>query len=202
MSSGYSGAITIGQLQAFVRYIWQINDPLSQVSQLSAQVQAAFSAMRRIFTLLLREEDQGGKAEIAKDKIEGNVTFEHVQFGYDKELLMKDVNIDVKKGQTVAIVGPTGAGKTTLMNLLLRFYDVKGGSIKIDGVDIRDMKREDLRSCSRSYCRIHGCFPEVFMTISATEDRMQEKMRLSALRRWQMSITTSAHCPGIRFTDQ
>lgn len=141
------GTITIGQLQAFVRYIWQINDPLSQVSQLSAQVQAAFSAMRRIFTLLAEtEEDQGGKAEIAKDKIEGNVTFEHVQFGYDKELLMKDVNIDVKKGQTVAIVGPTGAGKTTLMNLLLRFYDVKGGSIKIDGVDIRDMKREDLRS--------------------------------------------------------
>lgn len=141
------GTITIGQLQAFVRYIWQINDPLSQVSQLSAQVQAAFSAMRRIFTLLAeKEEDQGGKAEIAKDKIEGNVTFEHVQFGYDKELLMKDVNIDVKKGQTVAIVGPTGAGKTTLMNLLLRFYDVKGGSIKIDGVDIRDMKREDLRS--------------------------------------------------------
>nr|WP_317448557.1 ABC transporter ATP-binding protein [uncultured Sellimonas sp.] len=141
------GTITIGQLQAFVRYIWQINDPLSQVSQLSAQVQAAFSAMRRIFTLLSEEEeDQGGEVQIEKDKIEGNVTFEHVQFGYDEELLMKDVNIDVKKGQTVAIVGPTGAGKTTLMNLLLRFYDVKGGSIKIDGVDIRDMNREDLRS--------------------------------------------------------
>nr|WP_294467121.1 ABC transporter ATP-binding protein [uncultured Sellimonas sp.] len=141
------GAITIGQLQAFVRYIWQINDPLSQVSQLSAQVQAAFSAMRRIFTLLSEEEeDQGGQVPIDRDKIQGNVTFEHVQFGYDEELLMKDVNIDVKKGQTVAIVGPTGAGKTTLMNLLLRFYDVKGGSIQIDGVDIRDMNREDLRS--------------------------------------------------------
>ena len=78
--------------------------------------------------------------------MKGNVCFEHVQFGYDDTLLMKDVNIEVKQGQMVALVGPTGAGKTTLMNLLLRFYDVKGGSIKIDGVDIRDMKREDLRS--------------------------------------------------------
>ena len=78
--------------------------------------------------------------------MKGDVKFEHVQFGYDEDLLMKDVNIDVKAGQMVAIVGPTGAGKTTLMNLLLRFYDVKGGSIKIDGVDIRDFKREDLRS--------------------------------------------------------
>ena len=141
------GNITVGQLQAFVRYIWQINDPLSQVSQLSAQVQAAFSALRRIFTLLSEEEEeQKGKVEIDTKSIKGNVRFEHVKFGYDQDLLMKDVNIEVKSGQTVAIVGPTGAGKTTLMNLLLRFYDVKGGSIKIDGVDIRDMDREDLRS--------------------------------------------------------
>lgn len=141
------GVITIGQLQAFIRYVWQINDPLSQVSQLSAQVQAAFSALRRIFTLLSEEEEvQEGTVKIDKASVGGNVSFEHVRFGYDKDLLMKDVNIEVESGQTVAIVGPTGAGKTTLMNLLLRFYDVKGGAIKIDGVDIRDMKREDLRS--------------------------------------------------------
>lgn len=141
------GNIAVGELQAFVRYIWQINDPLSQVSQLSAQVQAAFSALRRIFTLLSEEEEeQKGNVEIDKNAVKGNVSFEHVKFGYEQELLMKDVNVEVKSGQTVAIVGPTGAGKTTLMNLLLRFYDVKGGSIKIDGVDIRDMDREDLRS--------------------------------------------------------
>ena len=75
--------------------------------------------------------------KIDKASVGGNVSFEHVRFGYDKDLLMKDVNIEVESGQTVAIVGPTGAGKTTLMNLLLRFYDVKGGAIKIDGVDIR-----------------------------------------------------------------
>ena len=141
------GVITIGQLQAVIRYVWQMNEPWSQVSQLSAQVQAAFSALRRIFTLLSEEEEvQEGTVKIDKASVGGNVSFEHVRFGYDKDLLMKDVNIEVESGQTVAIVGPTGAGKTTLMNLLLRFYDVKGGAIKIDGVDIRDMKREDLRS--------------------------------------------------------
>ena len=141
-----SGAISVGSLQAFIRYIWQINDPLSQVSQLSAQVQSAFSAMGRIFTLLNEEEeDQGGSIGIDGNHIKGNVTFEHVQFGYTNDLLMKDVNFEVKSGQMVAIVGPTGAGKTTLMNLLLRFYDVKGGSIKIDGIDIKDMNRNELR---------------------------------------------------------
>ena len=142
------GTLTVGNLQAFIRYIWQINDPLSQISQLSAQVQSSFSAMHRIFELLNEEEEvQKGTVAVDKEKIKGNVTFEHVQFGYeDDKILMKDVNIHVQPGQMVALVGPTGAGKTTLMNLLLRFYDVKGGSIKIDGIDIRDMDREDLRS--------------------------------------------------------
>ena len=141
-----SGTITLGNLQAFIRYVWQINDPLSQVSQLSAQVQSAFSAMSRIFTLLnAQEEVRRGNTSVDTQNIKGKVTFEHVQFGYEDELLMHDVNFQVEPGQMVAIVGPTGAGKTTLMNLLLRFYDVKGGSIKIDGIDIRDMDREDLR---------------------------------------------------------
>ena len=139
--------LQVGNLQAFIRYIWQINDPLSQISQLSSQVQSAFAGMHRIFGMLAQEEEPLEKTEVKEvDTMKGDVKFEHVQFGYDEDLLMKDVNIDVKAGQMVAIVGPTGAGKTTLMNLLLRFYDVKGGSIKIDGVDIRDFKREDLRS--------------------------------------------------------
>lgn len=141
------GTISVGNLQAFIRYIWQINEPLSQVSQLSSQIQSAFAAMGRIFTLLEEEEEaQEGTVSIVPEEMKGNVSFNHVQFGYNEDLLMKDVNFDVKSGQMVAIVGPTGAGKTTLMNLLLRFYDVKGGSIKIDGVDIRDMDREKLHS--------------------------------------------------------
>ena len=103
--------------------------------------------MNRIFTLLNEtEEVQKGSVKIDVSQIQGNVTFDHVQFGYTDELLMKDVSFWVQSGQMVAIVGPTGAGKTTLRNLLLRFYDVNGGSIKIDGIDIRDMDRSDLRS--------------------------------------------------------
>ena len=139
-----NGTIALGQLQAFIRYIWQINDPISQISQLSSAVQSAFSAMSRLFTFLNQpiEEDVVSKCQI--DEVR-TIEFEHVQFGYDDNLLMKDVNIDVHQGQTIAIVGPTGAGKTTLTNLLLRFYDVKGGSIKINGIDIRELSYHDLR---------------------------------------------------------
>lgn len=140
------GKLSVGNLQAFVRYIWQVNDPLSQISSLSSQIQAAFAAMERVLEIL-QEEEEVAEAEPPKriTHTKGEVSFTHVQFGYGDELLMKDLNVDVKSGQMVAIVGPTGAGKTTLINLLLRFYDVKGGSIKIDGVDIRDMKRGELR---------------------------------------------------------
>lgn len=142
-----AGTFLIGQLQAFIRYIWQINDPLSQISNLSAQIQAAYAALGRVVELL-DEQEEIPEANPPKriENVQGNVTFEHVQFGYYDDLLIKDLNINVKSGQMVAIVGPTGAGKTTIINLLLRFYDVKGGSIKIDGVDIRDMKRGELRS--------------------------------------------------------
>ena len=139
------GSIALGQLQAFIRYIWQINDPISQISQLSAQVQSAFSAMSRLFTFLNQEIEADKKSVQKIDHVQ-TIEFDHVQFGYDDTLLMKDVNISIHEGQTVAIVGPTGAGKTTLTNLLLRFYDVKGGSIRINGVDIRDLSYYDLRN--------------------------------------------------------
>lgn len=143
-----AGAITVGNLQAFIRYIWQINQPLSQVTQLSSAIQSAFAAVDRVFEILNEEEEISDKEDSIKlENPRGNVTFEHVKFGYsDDKPLIKDLSAEVKSGQMVAIVGPTGAGKTTLINLLMRFYDVKEGAIKIDGVDIRDMKREDLRS--------------------------------------------------------
>jgi len=140
------GNLSVGNLQAFVRYIWQVNDPLSQISSLSSQIQSAFAAIARVLEILEEEEEI---AELSPPKhieqVKGNVTFSHVRFGYGEEPLMKDLNVEVKSGQMVAVVGPTGAGKTTLINLLLRFYDVNGGSICIDGVDIRDMKRGELR---------------------------------------------------------
>ena len=143
-----AGTITIGNLQAFIRYIWQINQPLTQVTQLSSAIQSAFAAIERVFEILNEEEQIPDKEDSIKvENPKGNVTFEHVKFGYfEDKPLIKDLNLEVKSGQMVAIVGPTGAGKTTLINLLMRFYEIQGGSIKIDGVDIRDMKREDLRS--------------------------------------------------------
>ena len=142
-----AGTFLVGQLQAFIRYIWQVNDPLSQISNLSSQIQAAYVALVRVVEFL-DEPEEVAEYSPAKhiENIQGCVDFEHVQFGYYEENLMKDFNVQVKSGQMVAIVGPTGAGKTTIINLLLRFYDVKGGSIKIDGVDIREIPRGELRS--------------------------------------------------------
>lgn len=142
------GALTVGNLQAFIRYIWQINQPLTQITQLSSAIQSAFAAAERVIEFLEEEEDVSDPINPVKlTDAKGNVSFEHVNFGYKEgATLIEDLSVEVKSGQMVAIVGPTGAGKTTLINLLMRFYEVKGGSIKIDGVDIRDMKREDLRS--------------------------------------------------------
>lgn len=143
-----NGGITVGNLQAFIRYIWQINQPLSQVTQLSSAIQSAFAAVERVFEFLNEEEQVEDKKDSIKlENPKGNVSFEHVRFGYsDDKILIDDLNAEIKAGQMVAIVGPTGAGKTTLINLLMRFYELKGGAIRIDGVDTRDMTREDLRS--------------------------------------------------------
>ncbi|MBW9146719.1 ABC transporter ATP-binding protein/permease [Clostridium sp. CM028] len=143
-----NGIMTVGNLQASIRYIWQINQPISQVTQLSAAIQSAFAAIERVFEILDEKEEIPDKASFIKlANVRGNVTFEHVKFGYSGDkILIEDLNAEIKSGQMVAIVGPTGAGKTTLINLLMRFYDIQGGAIKIDGVDTRDMKREDLRS--------------------------------------------------------
>lgn len=141
------GMLTVGNLQAFIRYIWQCNEPLSQVAQLSAQIQAAFAGLKRIFEILDEpEEIPDPNPGVQLTQIKGNVEFDHISFGYGDTPVIRDLDIKIKNGQMVAIVGPTGAGKTTIINLLLRFYDTDSGRILIDGVDIRTMKREDLRS--------------------------------------------------------
>ncbi|MBS7009666.1 ABC transporter ATP-binding protein [Anaerostipes sp.] len=141
------GMLTVGNLQAFIRYIWQCNEPLSQVAQLSSQIQAAFAGLKRIFEILDEpEEIPDPEPCVPLKETKGEVVFEHVSFGYGDTPVIRDLDIKIKNGQMVAIVGPTGAGKTTIINLLLRFYDTDSGRILIDGVDIRTMKREDLRS--------------------------------------------------------
>lgn len=147
MISVVEGALLVGALQAMIRYIWQITQPLMSITQLSATIQASFAAMERIFNYL---DEPNQTADVDNptsviDTFEGNVTFEDVNFGYGDTPILKGVDMDIKPGELVAIVGPTGAGKTTIINLLMRFYDVNSGSIKIDGVDIKDMKRDELR---------------------------------------------------------
>ena len=142
------GVIVVGQLQAFIQYIWQISQPLGNITQLSSVLQSASAASTRVFEILDEAEEVLNDADIPLPAVvKGDVEFDHVSFSYalDKPLI-KDLNFTVKAGQTVAIVGPTGAGKTTLINLLMRFYDVNAGAIKIDGVDTQKMKRSDVRS--------------------------------------------------------
>ena len=146
-----AGRLTVGNLQAFVQYVWQINQPITMITQMMGLIQSAFAACQRIFSFLDEaEEDQSpAKAQLRDqvDQVAGQVEFDHVGFGYHKDKpLMTDINFTVKPGDTVAVVGPTGAGKTTLINLLMRFYDVDKGAIKIDGIDINDLDRADLRS--------------------------------------------------------
>lgn len=143
-----AGELTIGNFQAFVMYVSQIYQPINTISQLLGVLQSAFAATGRIFTFL--DEDHEKRPQHLKhlpQPVRGEVRFEHVQFGYEADrLLMKDVNFTAQPGETIAVVGPTGAGKTTLINLLMRFYDVTGGAIKIDGVDIKDLTRQELRA--------------------------------------------------------
>lgn len=138
--------ITIGDIQAFITYTKQFSQPISQTANIANIIQSTIAAAERVFELLDEKEEIVSKDEKTIPVVKGNVRFKDVSFGYDEELLMKHVNIDVKSGQSVAIVGPTGAGKTTLINLLMRFYELNSGKIIIDGIDITEMNRDYLRS--------------------------------------------------------
>ena len=142
------GRMTIGTVQAFIQYADKSSEPVIECSQIISSMQSAFAASIRYFQVMdeLDEVPDHVSMEVLPET-KGEVSFEHVRFGYsDDHILMKDINIEVNAGDRIAIVGPTGAGKTTLVNLLMRFYEIQGGSIKIDGVDIKSMSRAELRS--------------------------------------------------------
>lgn len=142
------GKITVGNVQAMLEYTWRFADPFSSLAGMVGSFGAAAAAGNRIFTLLDAEEEVPDANQcIVPENHNGRVTFENVTFGYSPDhLLMNGINLTVASGQKVAIVGPTGAGKTTLINLLMRFYELNGGSISVDGVKITDMSREELRN--------------------------------------------------------
>lgn len=142
-----SGKMSVGMIQSFIQYLRQFSQPINQTVQISNVLQSTAAAASRIFEFL-DEKEEIPEADPGKfpSELNGVVEFDHVKFGYlPYKYLMNDVNLKVEQGSKVAIVGPTGAGKTTLINLLLRFYDVNAGEIKVDGVDIREMKRNKLR---------------------------------------------------------
>ena len=141
------GVITIGDIQAFIQYVKSFTQPIQQIAQVTNQVQSMAAAAERVFEFLEEEEeDQVVEHPADVTKVIGNVAFDHVSFGYNpNQLIVHDFSAQVAAGQKIAIVGPTGAGKTTMVKLLMRFYDVNSGSIRIDGHDIREFKRRELR---------------------------------------------------------
>ena len=140
--------IKVGDILAFIQYARQFNQPISQAANIAGLLQSTAAAAERVFDFLGEEEETPESSQPIKlDNVQGQVTFDKIDFGYNpNKIIINNFSVDIKSGQRVAIVGPTGAGKTTLVKLLMRFYDVNGGSIKIDGVDIRQMRRNDLRS--------------------------------------------------------
>lgn len=141
-------AIQVGVIQAFIQYTRQINQPIIQMGSIATVLQSTAAASERIFNLLEEQEELAEKEDLVKlSKVKGHVVFKDVNFGYAEGVdVIKGFTAEIKPGQKVAIVGPTGAGKTTIVNLLMRFYEIKSGVIEIDGVDIRKMKKADVRS--------------------------------------------------------
>ena len=140
--------IEVGDIQSFIQYVRQFNQPLNQIAQISNQLQATAASAERIFAFLDEEEEPVTENDSVKvTRHDGEVIFDHVRFGYDEnKVIIKDFNAKVEPGQKIAIVGPTGAGKTTIIKLLMRFYDVNSGAIYVDGKNIKDYNRQELRS--------------------------------------------------------
>ncbi len=150
VTGGYfviQGKIQVGDIQSFIQYNKQFTRPIGQVAQVMTQIQTMVAAVERVLAFLDEEEEKDSSSNpIEVSKLRGNIKFEHVKFGYNPDkIVIKDFNADVKDGQKIAIVGPTGAGKTTLVKLLMRFYDLNEGKITIDGYNIKDFKKGDLR---------------------------------------------------------
>lgn len=144
------GSISVGDIQSFIQYVRSFNQPIAQAAQIANLMQSTAAAAERVFEFIAEEEEEQfakNPVNINEENIEGQVSFKHVHFGYNEDkTIINDFNANIKPGQKVAIVGPTGAGKTTMVKLLMRFYDVNSGEILIDGHNIKDFNRRDLRS--------------------------------------------------------
>ena len=183
-----SGQLTIGNMQAFVQYVWQVNQPIQNLTQLAGQLQSAKSSLDRIFQVLDEPDEVTDVKEWLEHDLTGQVSFKHVDFQYvENKPLIRDFNLEVKPGELVAIVGPTGAGKTTLINLLMRFYDVTAGSISVDGHDIRNLSRQEY----------HKQFGMVLQDAWLYEGTVKENLRFGNLNATDEEIVEAAKAANV-----
>lgn len=141
-----SGMIKLGTLQAFIRYTWRMNNPIMDLTQLTSTLQSSKAAEKRIYEFLNEKDESEDSGNILLNNVEGEIEFDNVSFSYfENKTVLKNVSFKVEKGKTIAIVGPTGSGKTTIINLLMRFYDLTEGKISIDGININEVKKDNLR---------------------------------------------------------
>ena len=173
--------IEVGDIQSFIQYVRNFTQPIQQVAQVTNMLQLAAASSERVFEFLEeKEEDQTVEHPVSVEGLHGNVQFENVHFGYNPEkIIINDFSANVKEGQKIAIVGPTGAGKTTMIKLLMRFYDVNSGSIKIDGHDVRDFNRSELREMFGMVLTGYMALPRNDRWItSVTENSTQQRKKL------------------------
>ena len=183
-----SGQLTIGNMQAFVQYVWQVNQPIQNLTQLAGQLQSAKSSLDRVFQVLDEPDEVTDAKEWLEHDLTGQVSFKHVDFQYvENKPLIRDFNLEVKPGEMVAIVGPTGAGKTTLINLLMRFYDVTAGSISVDGHDIRNLSRQEY----------HKQFGMVLQDAWLYEGTVKENLRFGNLNATDEEIVEAAKAANV-----
>jgi len=188
--------IEVGDILSFIQYIRSFTQPITQVAQISNVLQSTIAAAERVFEFLEEEEEvEDTKTPVKLEDIKGRVTFENVKFGYDEDkLIIKNFTQDIEPGQMVAIVGPTGAGKTTIVKLLMRFYDLNGGRILLDGIDIRDFSREDLRKNFGMVLQDTWLFNGTIMDnirygrLDATDEEVIEAAKMAHAHRFIMTL--------------
>ncbi len=188
------GIIEVGDIQALLQYVRSFSQPIQQIGQVLAMMQSATAASERVFEFLEEEEEElTAENPVDPAKLKGNVSFDHVSFGYNEdEIIIRDFSVDVKNGQKIAIVGPTGAGKTTIVKLLMRFYDTNSGRILIDGHDIRDLDRTGLRSLLGMVLQDTWLFSDTIMEnirygrLDATDEEVRQAAKAAHVDRFIM----------------
>ena len=183
MIGGYftiKGRIQIGDIQSFITYTKNFTQPITQIAQISNMIQAMMAAAERIFEFLEEPEEENKKEKLNIENIKGNVEFKNVKFGYDENIIIKDFSAKIKAGQKIAIVGPTGAGKTTIVKLLMKFYDLKDGKILIDGKDINKLDKQEFRKLFGMVLQDTWVFKGTIMenlrygNLNATDEQVEE----------------------------